>query len=106
MFVTHAERGGYECNFSFTCTYTKRLLVVWHMSTFSAQRLQKSAKELFLGCVNPASWPAAGARFTQPREHSLADICTMNVKIAVERGLCLSAVVLVAAVCNGKTSRS
>ena len=39
--------------------------------------LQGSAKEWSLGCVIPASWPplAAGARFTQPRDHSLAGPC-------------------------------
>ena len=39
--------------------------------------LQGSAKEWSLGCVIPASWPplAAGARFTHPRDHSLADPC-------------------------------
>ena len=38
---------------------------------------QGSAKEWSLGCVIPAYWPplAAGARFTQPRAHSLADPC-------------------------------
>ena len=34
--------------------------------------LQGSAKEWSLGCVPPL---AAGARFTQPRDHSLADPC-------------------------------
>ena len=40
--------------------------------------LQGSAKEWSLGCVIPASWLplAAGARFTQPRDHCLADPCT------------------------------
>ena len=38
---------------------------------------QGSAKEWSLGCVIPASWPplAAGAGFTQPKNHSLADPC-------------------------------
>ena len=47
-----------------TLTYEKLLLYI-----------QGSAKEWSLGCVIPASWPplAAGARFTQPRDHSLAD---------------------------------
>ena len=33
--------------------------------------IQGSAKEWSLGCVIPVSWPnvAAGARFTQPRNH-------------------------------------
>ena len=35
--------------------------------------LQGSAKEWSLGCVTPL---AAGARFTQPWDHSLADPCT------------------------------
>ena len=36
--------------------------------------IQGSAKEWSLGCVIPASWPplAAGACFTQSRDHSLA----------------------------------
>ena len=39
--------------------------------------IQGSAKEWSLGCVIPASWLplAAGARFTQPRDHSLANPC-------------------------------
>ena len=43
--------------------------------------MQGSANECFLGCVIPASWlpPATGARFTQPRDHSLADPCTYYV---------------------------
>ena len=42
-------------------------------------QLQRSAKKWSLGCMIPASWPplAAGARFTQPRDHSLADPCMM-----------------------------
>ena len=36
-------------------------------------------EEWSLGCVNPASWLplAAGARFTQPRDHSFAQPCTV-----------------------------
>ena len=39
--------------------------------------VQELAKEWSLGCVIPKSWPllAAGARFTQPGHHSLADPC-------------------------------
>ena len=41
--------------------------------------LQGSAKERSLGCVIPGSWLplAAGARFTQPRDHSLANHCAV-----------------------------
>ena len=39
--------------------------------------LRGAAKKWAIGCVIPASWPllAAGARFTQPRDRSLADPC-------------------------------
>ena len=43
-------------------------------------RLQSSANELSLGCVIPASWSPLGARFTQPRDHSLADPCICTVR--------------------------
>ena len=48
------------------------------MPHFVNIKLQGSAKEWSLGCVIPASWLplAAGARFMQPRVHSLADPCT------------------------------
>ena len=39
MFVTHAEHGGDECNFSFTYTYYKCLLHGTYMSAFSAQHV-------------------------------------------------------------------
>ena len=41
--------------------------------------IQGSAEEWSLGCVIPASWLplATGACFTQPRDHSLADPCTI-----------------------------
>ena len=44
--------------------------------------VQGLAKKLSLGCVIPAPWSAlaAGARFTQPRDHSLADPCTYEGK--------------------------
>ena len=40
-------------------------------------QIQGSAKEWLLGSVIPVSWPplAARARFTQPRDPSLADPC-------------------------------
>ena len=40
--------------------------------------LQGSAKEWSLGCANPASWLplAAEGEFTQPRDHSFAQLCT------------------------------
>ena len=40
--------------------------------------IQGSAKEWSLGCVITASWPplAVGARFTQPRDHSLLKPCS------------------------------
>ena len=39
--------------------------------------VQGSAKRCALGCVIPTSWPplTAGAQFTQPRAHLLADPC-------------------------------
>ena len=45
--------------------------------------VQGSAKEWSLGCVIPASRPplSAGARFTQPRDHSLANPCTPSFLI-------------------------
>ena len=56
-----------------------------------------SAKEWSLGCVIPASWPplAAGVRFTQPRDHSLADPCTyisFVAEIAISRATSFSRV--------------
>ena len=43
--------------------------------------IQGSAKEWALGCVIPATWPppAAGAHFTQPKNYSLAEPCTVPV---------------------------
>ena len=48
---------------------------------FSCIAAQGSSKEWFLGCVIPASWPplAVGAHFTQPRDHSFPDPCTIKV---------------------------
>ena len=45
--------------------------------------MQGSAKEWFLGFVIPASWLplTAGARFTQPRQHSLANPCVLFLTI-------------------------
>ena len=45
------------------------------------ENVQGSAREWSLGCVIPTSWPqlAAEARFTQPRDHSLAiGICVVH----------------------------
>ena len=52
------------------------------LTTRDALYLQEWAKERFLGCVIPAFWLplAAGARFTQPRDHSLADPCSSSCR--------------------------
>ena len=55
------------------------LTVLWqiNVSNKTLSTIQGSAKEWSLGCVIPASWSplAAGAHFTQTRDHSLADPC-------------------------------
>ena len=45
-------------------------------------------KKWSLGCVIPASWLplAAGARSTQPRDHSLAHPCTLVNAVFLTRG--------------------
>ena len=50
--------------------------------------VQGSAEERSLGCVIPASRPplAAGARFTQPRDHSLTDPCRRIAGVQLGEG--------------------
>ena len=53
-----------------------QFLTVFQLTT---NKIQGSAKEWSLGCVIPASWSplATVARFTQPRDHYLADPCVV-----------------------------
>ena len=52
--------------------------------------VQGSAKKWSLGCVIPASWVsvASEACFMQPRDHSLADPCTLHLTSSVSKSYC------------------